>query len=175
MKELKEADRKNAREIKTMQDEIKDLRVSILQKENRIRDLKSLICTLHIKLHGRSASRDKSVTLSVRKFMTESNKAIQEMYVGNKGQRGNCREVLDRVREGVELERIMFGFDRRKELLTFKCVYGSEMGALHCPEENARGVPSTPYKCEPVITNTDIPVRKLLSLKLYFKSRIVGA
>lgn len=62
-----------------MQEEIALLRVYIKQKEDTIRDLKSKICTLHIKLHSRagSISKDKSLTLSIRKFITENNTAIQ--------------------------------------------------------------------------------------------------
>ena len=84
-RELKDEDKKNAKEIKSMQEEIAMLRVYIKQKEDIIRDLKSKICTLHIKLHSRagSTSKEKSLSLSVRKFITEQNNAIQEAFVGN--------------------------------------------------------------------------------------------
>jgi hypothetical protein len=42
-----------------MQDEIGTLRVYIKQKEDKIRDLKSKICTMHIKLHSRTGSSSK--------------------------------------------------------------------------------------------------------------------
>ena len=77
-RELKEEDKKNAKEIRNMQEEIATLRVYIKQKEDKIRDLKSKICTLHIKLHSRGAnSKEKSLSLSIRKFITEQNDAIQ--------------------------------------------------------------------------------------------------
>lgn len=83
-RELKEEDKKNAKEIRSMQEEIALLRVNIKQKEDKIRDLKSMICTLHIKLHSRgSSSKDKSMTLSIRKFITQENNAIQEAFIGN--------------------------------------------------------------------------------------------
>lgn len=54
-----------------MQEEIATLRVFIKQKEDKIRDLKSMICTLHIKLHSRgSNSKEKSMSMSIRKFIT---------------------------------------------------------------------------------------------------------
>ncbi len=36
--------------------EIANLRISIKQKEDKIRDLKSKICTMYIKLHSRNNS-----------------------------------------------------------------------------------------------------------------------
>jgi hypothetical protein len=56
-----------------MQEEIALLRVYIKQKEDTIRDLKSKICTLHIKLHSRagSSSKDKTLSLSIRKFISD--------------------------------------------------------------------------------------------------------
>jgi hypothetical protein len=58
-----------------MHEEIANFRVMIKQKEDWISDLKSKICTLHIKLHNRvgSTSRKKNVSLSIRKFNTKEN------------------------------------------------------------------------------------------------------
>lgn len=95
-RELKEEDKKNAKEIKNMQEEIALLRVYIKQKEDTIRDLKSKICTLHIKLHSRtgSSSKEKSLSLSVRKFITEQNNQIQEAFIGNNSFKSYSKELL---------------------------------------------------------------------------------
>jgi hypothetical protein len=57
IKELSEEKRRNAKEIRQIQDEILDLRVIIKQKEDKLRDLKAKICTMYIKLHSRNNSR----------------------------------------------------------------------------------------------------------------------
>ena len=72
-KELKELDKKHAKELKMAQESIALLRIEINKKEDLIRDLKSKICFLHIKLHSRSTnSREKNMSLSIRKFITDT-------------------------------------------------------------------------------------------------------
>lgn len=124
-RELKEEDKKNAKEIKNMQEEIALLRVYIKQKEDTIRDLKSKICTLHIKLHSRtgSTSKEKSLSLSVRKFITEQNHKIQEAFIGNNSFKSYSKELLEKVTGAEELNKVIFYFEPKKEMLTFRCVY----------------------------------------------------
>ena len=132
-RELKEEDKKNAREIKSMQEEIGLLRISIKQKEDMVRDLKSKICTLHIKLHSRAgfSSKEKSLSLSVRKFITEENNAIKEAFIGNSNFKNYSKELLEKISGEEELTKIVFYFDARKELVTFRCLYKHSEGKLH--------------------------------------------
>ncbi len=111
-RELKEEDKKNAKEIKNIQEEIAVLRVYIKQKEDTIRDLKSKICTLHIKLHSRtgSSSKDKTLSLSIRKFITDQNNAIQEAFIGNNSFKHYSKEVLEKITANEELHKLVFNF-----------------------------------------------------------------
>lgn len=123
-RELKEEDKKNAKEIRNMQEEIALLRIYIKQKEDKIRDLKSKICFLHIKLHSKgSNSKEKNMSLSIRKFITSQNSSIQEAFVGNNSFKSYSKEIIEKVASNFELKVIRFYYDRRKELLTFKCIY----------------------------------------------------
>jgi hypothetical protein len=57
-----------------------------------------MICTLHIKLHSRgSTSKEKSMSMSIRKFITEQNKSIQEAFIGNNSFKHYSKELLEKV------------------------------------------------------------------------------
>ena len=66
-----------------------ELRIYIQQKEDLLRDLKARICTMYIKLHSRASSRtgskskDRNMSLSVKKFNSQSHNSIKEAYLGN--------------------------------------------------------------------------------------------
>ena len=40
--------------------------------------------------------------------MVENNSALQEVYIGNKAQKAQCQELLDKVPPEEELSRILF-------------------------------------------------------------------
>jgi len=82
-----------------MQEEIANFRIMIKQKEDRISELKSKICTLHIKLHNRvgSISRHKNISFSIRNFITDNNKSIQEVFIGNGNFKHYSKELLEKI------------------------------------------------------------------------------
>ena len=103
IKELAEEKRKNAKEIRQIQDEILDLRVVIKQKEDRLRDLKAKICTMYIKLHSRNSSRagskskERNMSLSVRKFNSQNHETIREAFIGNNSFKNYSKEIIEKV------------------------------------------------------------------------------
>ena len=90
-------------------------------------------------MHSRtgSTSKDKSVSLSIRKFITEQNSAIQEAFIGNSSFKNYSKELLEKVTGGEELTRLVFYFDHKRELLTFRCIYKESEGKLHSHAEDA--------------------------------------
>lgn len=100
IKELGEEQRRNSREIKQIQDQILEYRVTIKEKEDKLRALKAKICTLYIKLHSRNNSRsnskgrDRSMSLSVKKFNSQHHSAIREVFIGNSIFKTYSREII---------------------------------------------------------------------------------
>lgn len=92
-----------------MQEEIAMLRVYIKQKEDKIRDLKSKICFLHIKLHSRSSnSKEKSMSMSIRKFNAEQNSTVQEAFIGNNSFKNFSKEIIEKVENNQSLYKVRF-------------------------------------------------------------------
>lgn len=125
VKELEDQKRRNAREIKKIQDNIHDLRVRIKDKQDRIRQLKAKVCTLYIKMHSRNSSRgrskDRNMSMSVRKFNTNKNETIRQMFIGNVQFKNYSKEIIEKVPESEELQKIKFYI--KKDKLHFQCVY----------------------------------------------------
>ena len=98
-KELAEEKRKNIRELRQIQEEIQDLRIEIQQKEDILRDYKAKLCTLHIKLHNRknTKSKERNLSLSIKKYNNENHKCIKEAFIGNSAFKSFSKEVLEKV------------------------------------------------------------------------------
>lgn len=61
------------------------------------------MCTMYIKLHSKndsrmgSKSRDKNLSLSIKKFNNKNHGAIQEAFIGNSLFKNYSRELLEKV------------------------------------------------------------------------------
>jgi hypothetical protein len=103
VRELAEEQRKNAKEIKAIQEEILEYRIMIKDKEDTLRNLKSKLCTLYIKLHSRNSSRtgskskDRNMSLSIRKFNNMNHNSIKEAYIGSNTFKSYAKEIIEKV------------------------------------------------------------------------------
>jgi hypothetical protein len=62
-------------------------------------------------------------------------------------------------------------FDTKKELLAFRCVYGNIQGIIHSHAEDPSPLN---FPKDQDSSLTEIIVKQMLSIKFYFKSKIVG-
>ena len=69
---------------------------------------------MYIKLHSRansrngSKSKDRNMSLSVKKFNNQNHCSIREAYIGNNAFKNYSREVLEKVSGDEELIKIRF-------------------------------------------------------------------
>ena len=84
--------------------------------------------------------------------------------------------MLEKISGDEELTKLVFYFEHKKEMITFRCIYKHSKGKLHSfkvdnleSHENA-----SPKKNKMESNSLTVKVKYLLSIKFYFKSKIVG-
>lgn len=74
--------------------------------------------------------------------------------------------------------RVVFYYDPKKESITFRCGYRTAEGKLHSLYNEQMGTPSQGKReggeRREGVVESEIRMKYLLSMKFYFKSKIVG-
>ncbi len=169
---LEEEKRKQIRERKHIQNQILQHRILIKQKEDKIREVKAKICTHYIRNSSGSRSKDKNMSMSVRRFNTSKNQTVREVFIGNKQFKNYSKEIIEKVDQKSDLVKIRF-FKCRQKLL-FQCMYENKEGKLHAHELESSRTELENERKEKIEETDSIYIKYLMSMKFYFKSSLVG-